>query len=48
MSAEDADTEVCNDCGGPGVSWEDGYILCDDCAIIRAKKQQLERERRRG
>lgn len=39
-----ADEKVCEDCGEPGVSWEDGVILCDDCAILRAKRWQMERE----
>lgn len=39
---------MCEDCGGPGVSWEDGVILCDDCAILRAKRWQMDRERERG
>ena len=38
----------CTDCGGPGVTWEDGFVLCDDCAILRAKKGQMEREKRDG
>ncbi len=39
---------VCEDCGEAGVSWEDGVILCDDCAILRAKEWQMKRERTDG
>lgn len=38
----------CEDCGGPGVSWEVGAILCDDCARLRAKRWQMKREGDRG
>ena len=39
---------VCEDCGGPGVTWEDDVHLCDDCARLRAKKSQMDRERTHG
>jgi hypothetical protein len=35
----------CEDCGKPGVSWGDSVILCDNCALLRAKKEQAEQER---
>jgi len=38
------DHKTCEDCGGQGMSWEDGLILCNDCAILRAKRSQMIRE----
>lgn len=36
MAEQELIEPVCPDCGGPGVTWEDGYVLCDACARKRA------------
>ena len=32
---------ICPDCGGPGVTWEDGFAMCDDCVRLMIARKAL-------
>lgn len=32
---------ICPDCGGPGVTWEDDFVMCDDCVRLMIARRAL-------